>query len=733
MAAPAAGAAWHSEPTVNPIGDYNGSLAAVSCTSASACTAVGTYDDRASVAVTLAERWNGSTWNAQATPNPAGARSSQLASVSCTSAVSCAAAGYDTGAAGVIVPLVEVWNGTRWAIQSTPVPPGRTGTLFGISCTAVSACTAVGDDGLLPLAERWNGATWAIQPTPVPSRAAASGLFTVSCPAVGACTAVGSSYSTRTGTDTTLAEGWNGSTWAIQPTPAPSGAIGGQFGGVSCTAAGACTATGYYDSSTATETALAERWNGATWAIQPTPVRSGAFGGELGAVSCASASACTAAGAYENSAGEGRLLAETWNGSTWTVQATPNPPRGNGRYSTEFTAVSCLPAGSCMAAGDYPGPINAARPLAESWTGGAWVLHLSVGRTGAKHSYLNAVSCPAVASCTAVGGIDLSIGTSTGLAETWNGARWRIQATPAPAGAAGWSLSSVSCPSARACTAVGYYVRNLAKGRTYPLAETWNGSAWHLRATPNPSGGMRDASLNSVSCTAPDACTALSAYAGKSGTHGIVERWDGTRWSIQYLATPAAAKAVVTSGVSCTSDTACVVVGYYETATSDYPLAEMWNGTSWHILQVPLPAKAQRSGLDAVACTAANACTVTGYYNFPARSLVERWNGTAWTIQPTPNPPHLVHRDGVGFGTVACASAHACVAFGNYDLHYRLRAYTEGWNGTAWHVRAIDLPGSGSNLSFVNAVTCVATHCTAVGLWKGSGNVSVTLALVGLA
>jgi hypothetical protein len=41
--------------------------------------------------------------------------------------------------------LAEVWNGTSWAIQGTPNKAGYSDSaLAGVSCTSVSACTAVG-------------------------------------------------------------------------------------------------------------------------------------------------------------------------------------------------------------------------------------------------------------------------------------------------------------------------------------------------------------------------------------------------------------------------------------------------------------------------------------------------------------------------------------------------------------------------------------------------------------
>jgi hypothetical protein len=36
------------------------------------------------------------------------------------------------------------WNGSSWALQSTPSTPGGASELFGVSCPSATACTAVG-------------------------------------------------------------------------------------------------------------------------------------------------------------------------------------------------------------------------------------------------------------------------------------------------------------------------------------------------------------------------------------------------------------------------------------------------------------------------------------------------------------------------------------------------------------------------------------------------------------
>ncbi|MGH3158056.1 MAG: hypothetical protein ACRDNF_15975 [Streptosporangiaceae bacterium] len=241
-----------------------------------------------------------------------------------------------------------------WVIQSTPNHSGaRSSMLYAVSCSSATVCTAVGEYENrsrvhVTLAERWNGAKWRLQPSPNHSGARSSMLYAVSCPSATACTATGT-YRSRSGVHVTLAERWNGAKWRLQPSPNPSGAQDSRLLGVSCSSAMACTATGTYVSSSGAST-LTERWNGAKWRLQSTPNRSGALVSALDSVSCASALTCVAAGAYGSSSGAAGPLAERWNGATWLLQSTPSP--SGARYS-QLDGVSCSSATACTAVGAY--------------------------------------------------------------------------------------------------------------------------------------------------------------------------------------------------------------------------------------------------------------------------------------------------------------------------------------------------------------------------------------------
>ncbi len=354
--APANAASWSIKPTPNPLGAESSALSGVSCTSRTACAAVGSYTDSTGKVLTLAERWNGVMWSIQNTPNPSGANSSSLAGVSCSGQGACIAVGSSTTRGGPTVTLAERWNGVRWTIQPTPNPSGATtSSLAAVSCTKAGACTAAGSagspGGTVTLAERWNGTVWSIQPTFTPEGPFGPYglLYGVSCTSTNACIAVGDQYRTM------LSERWDGATSTFAPmSTLPGGIDGSHFPGVSCTTATACTAVGYYDSGTGAHgLTLAERWGGSTWQMQSSqnPDLSIGAANVLYGVSCVSLTRCTAVGLVSTISGVA-TLAERWQGGTWSVQSTPNYA---GSTSSSLAAVSCMQAGPCIAVGSASG------------------------------------------------------------------------------------------------------------------------------------------------------------------------------------------------------------------------------------------------------------------------------------------------------------------------------------------------------------------------------------------
>jgi len=266
-----------------------------------------------------------------------------------------------------VVPLAERWNGTAWSIQESPSPTGATqSVLEGVSCTSSTACTATGyfinsSEKIVPLAESWNGTAWSVQEPPSPTGAKASYLDHVSCISSTACIATGDFYNSADKI-MPLAGSWNGTAWSIQEPSTPTGTTQSAFLGVSCTSSTVCIATGYFKNSAGKELPLAESWNGTAWSIQEPPIPTGATASHLSGVSCASSTACTSVGQFTNSSGKEVPLAEIWNGTAWSIQepSSPTEAKANG-----LIGVSCTSSTACTAVGWFTNSEGKERPLAE--------------------------------------------------------------------------------------------------------------------------------------------------------------------------------------------------------------------------------------------------------------------------------------------------------------------------------------------------------------------------------
>jgi hypothetical protein len=326
-----------------------------------------------------------------------------------------------------------------------------------------------------------------------------------SCASSVACTAVGSSLDFNNGIAHTLAEVWNGTRWAVTSTRNPTGATSSDLAGVACPTVSVCQAVGSFYLSSGTQLPLAESWDGQRWLLRSTPNPAGATSSELAGVACPTASACVAVGSYSTSTGADSTFAETWNGSRWAVQATPDP---TGAVASDFFGVSCPTSTECIAVGSYTGLGEIREPLAEIWNGTTWAVQQILSSSASHDNQLLGVSCATVSSCIAVGSFANQVNIVSALTEAWNGTSWTIESAPGASGALSGQFAGVSCPSTGACTAVGSYLLSHSQQETW--AEFWNGSAWIQETTPTPTG-VGNAELAGVSCPTSTECLAVGS------------------------------------------------------------------------------------------------------------------------------------------------------------------------------------------------------------------------------
>jgi hypothetical protein len=356
------------------------------------------------------------------------------------------------------------------------------------------------------------------------------------------------------------------------------------------------------------------------------------------------------------------LLPASTQSLTWSIVRSPNV--NPAEDASAFDAVSCTSATSCMATGYYYGRFRNGTPesaLAETWNGTTWSV-VPTPRPVRKALY--GVSCTSAKACVAVGSDDLNDDfTQSQVEEFWNGARWSIMPRIRDIAS---ELLGVSCASPTDCIAVGDQA-SFTYGRYLTFIQSWNGRMWST--VPSPSVGSGDNFLSGVSCLSATACTAVGIrYYGLTSSAPLIESWNGKRWAVEKAPNKTASGDL--EGVSCVSVRACVAVGTYYTGkyVVNKTLIESWNGTRWSIDPAPEPKHRPQSELYGVSCASPASCTAAGNYwdkgNY-AESFVESWNGTRWSIEPTPNVSSALTVN--IFEGVSCATARFCDAVGLHN------------------------------------------------------------------
>jgi Subtilase family/Peptidase inhibitor I9 len=679
-------------------------LYGVSCTSATNCIAAGIEEDEEGGHFSLhylVLRWDGTNWSEVEVPKAAYLIPQD---VSCVAASDC----FIVGTGGPHLALR--WHNGEWSTQETHLHYGA----LGISCVSASDCMSVGGRQI----GHWNGKEW----TAADYDAAPAGLLELSdvvCAASWSCAAVGSVYHYTGFAWGTLsypvAMHWDGKQWSQEAAPKPliepeeeEGVFGAELLGVSCASAANCSAVGsQWDYFFAPRLPLAERYEYSSAAPAATtdgvgdvkgtsatlhgtvnpkgPLTTYQFeyglsetygsttaGGDVGSgstdISVGEAISGLSAGKNYHyrivaTNGEGKAFGKdqtfstckSGEGCTWSTQTTLNPEL---RTEDTIDGVSCPTTSLCIAVGNN---IYAGKGFNEVWNGTEWKLfNTELGE-------MKSLSCVSASWCMAVAKDGLSARTLKWSTNKGGELPATFSATSIPAGSTLATLSSVSCSSETACTAVGSY---FLEGAYKVLVERWNGTSWSQQSAPAPSEGSAQKALQSVSCASSTSCVAVGTAAGKP----FAESWNGTSWSILTAPNPSGAKEASLESVSCASSTSCMAAGSFAESAGGTrkPLAERWNGSEWSTVSVPNPSGTKGSvRLSGVSCLSASSCTAAGSYVSKVsekgiveeeKTLAETWNGSAWSVQSSPNP------EGKTFSVlnaVSCASSTACTAVGN--------------------------------------------------------------------
>ena len=169
-----------------------------------------------------------------------------------------------------------------------------------------------------------------------------------------------------------------------------------------------------------------------------------------------------------------------------------------------------------------------------------------------------------------------------------------------------------------------------------------------------------------VDCPSPSSCMVVgSNFSGAQVPYA--EQWDGTSWAATPPITPMGSLQSLFDGVSCTSASFCMGVGYLHEAATNGSLVESWNGAAWALLSVPAPSASLGIPFpDGVDCFGPTSCVVVGQVGMgfgSGSSMALTWDGTTWALGTTQNPGTSSGPEDALYG-VSCVPNAMCVAAG---------------------------------------------------------------------
>jgi photosystem II stability/assembly factor-like uncharacterized protein len=329
--------------------------------------------------------------------------------------------------------------------------------------------------------------------------------------------------------------------------------------------------------------------------------------------------------------------------------------------------------------------------LIEHWDGTAWT-QVPVPGEGE----LSAVAAVSAGDVWAFG----TQGVGTAITEHWGGSSWQRVALPTPKRADEVELARAAARSAADIWVVGSWAGPKSPGyRT--LVEHWNGMAWTVVRSPNPTPSCRLTGVTAVS--AQNAWAVGECFDFKSSlrpTRTLVLHWNGKVWTRAPSPNPSEANPhnsmqddSLTDVDAASARNVWAVGTYFRRIRNGHhsyqTLVLHWNGKAWKQVPSPNPGGIRHvNELDAVAARSArDAWAVGGYRNGPHGGLLlaEHWNGRSWKVVSLPAPPTpatAYHQ----LTSVAALSGADVWASGWYldDNGLITQPLVAHWNGNAW-------------------------------------------------
>ena len=378
------------------------------------------------------------------------------------------------------VASAALGSGQWKVIASWNVPPASDLTALGeIAANDIWAVGSHGSSDFLTqytLTEHWDGMTWNLVPSPNVPKALDDKLYAVGGVATNDVWAVGESDDTNSGNHTILTEHWDGTQWSIIPSVTGNQVV---YGLVAVASNDVWAVGASVNQQSLKSKTLVIHWNGTTWSTVTSP-SVGSFSNVFQSVRAVSANDIWAVGNYSNTNtfSPSKTLIEHWNGTSWSVTASPNV----GKSSNDLSAVTPIAPNDVWAAGYSCATYLCAnsgkvQTMTQHWNGTSWSVVTSAD-VGSGSSILLGISAVSSSNVWAVG---YSCSTNTcfqphsakaqTLVEQWNGTSWNVVSSPNFDVGNNLLIDVVVIPGSSVAWATGYY--NDADPLSHPLTECY--------------------------------------------------------------------------------------------------------------------------------------------------------------------------------------------------------------------------------------------------------------------
>jgi len=289
---------------------------------------------------------------------------------------------------------------------------------------------------------------------------------------------------------------------------------------------------------TLNEVPLTEHYTGGAWKAVPTPAPAGLNYSYLNDVVAISASDVWAVGmGFASGKRASHALAEHYDGTAWSIVPVPQPYlRGDlsglaARSSTDVWAVGST------ATRTFSG-VTTLYPLAEHYDGSAWSVQATPALVQASLTSVTEISPTDVWAVGSRAGVDTA--HPQGLVLHYDGTAWAEITVPAPAVPAGgsWQLSDVTSSGGQ-IWAVGT-TSSADSATQHSFVLHGDGTSWSATALPLLGAAYTYQSLYGIAAASPtDVWVTGSASTGNQTSVTLAEHYDGTGWSVTPTPSPA--------------------------------------------------------------------------------------------------------------------------------------------------------------------------------------------------